>query len=107
MNQSKVLFATLIFSVAILTTGLSAFGQAASGSDQSFALALLDEHEPSGAQAGELAAELRADRPTGAGHQYPPAGDLVGDGRHVEVDGLFAEHGLPGARRGLERRAVR
>ena len=48
----------------------------------------------SGAEAGDLAAELRADRPAGAGHDHGLTVEIRADRVQVDVDGLAAEHVL-------------
>ena len=44
--------------------------------------------------AGDLAAELRADRSSGAGDEHDLACEVVGDRREVDVDRLAPEHVL-------------
>jgi hypothetical protein len=57
-------------------------------------LGVLHEDDLRGAERGDLAAELGADRAARAGHEDRRAGDVGRDRGHVEVDGVAAEHVL-------------
>ena len=54
-------------------------------------LVAVEQDELARAEAGDLAAQLGADRAAGAGDQDALAGDLLGDGGHVELDRAAAE----------------
>ena len=54
-------------------------------------LGVVDQDDPLGAERRDLAAELRADRAAGAGDEHGLAGDVGGDRRDVELDGLAPE----------------
>ena len=54
-------------------------------------LGVVDEDDPARAERGDLAAELRADRAAGPVDEHGRAGDVRGDRRHVELDGLAPE----------------
>ena len=54
-------------------------------------LGVVDEDDPARAERGDLAAELRADGAAGARYEHGRAGDVRGDRRHVELDGLAPE----------------
>ncbi len=55
---------------------------------------MVDQHEASGAEVCDLAAELRADRAAGAGDEHGLSGDVRGHGFEVDLDRLTAEHVL-------------
>ena len=57
-------------------------------------LTLVDEHEPRDAEAGELPAELRADRAARARDEHGLALDVRGDGVQIDLDLLAPEHVL-------------
>ena len=57
-------------------------------------LGVVDEHELRRPDAGDLAAELGADRAAGAGDEHDLAREVVGDRREVDLDRLAAEHVL-------------
>ena len=57
-------------------------------------LAVVDEHEPGRAHAGDLPAQLGADRAARAGHEHHLAGEVPGDRREIDLDGLAAEEVL-------------
>ena len=58
--------------------------------DEALALAL-SEDEARRSERVKLAAELGSDRSAGAGHQYPPAGDVAGYLCRVDVGRVAAE----------------
>jgi len=57
-------------------------------------LAVVDEHEPGRSDAGDLAAELRSDRATCAGHEHDLPGDVAGDRVEIRLHRLPAEQVL-------------
>ena len=57
-------------------------------------LGVVDEDEARGAEVRDLAAELGADRPAGAGDEHGLAGEVRRDGLEVDLDRLAAEHVL-------------
>src|SRR5205807_2310473 len=57
-------------------------------------LGALHEHEPSGADARDLAAELRADRTAGAGDDDGLTCEVRRDRDEIHLDGLATEHVL-------------
>ena len=54
-------------------------------------LGFLDEHKPCRSEARDLTAELRADRPAGAGDEHRLAGEVRGNRRDVDLDRLSSE----------------
>ena len=57
-------------------------------------LGVVEEHEPRGADARDLPAELRADRSARAGDEHDLAGQVARDRGDVDLDRLAAEHVL-------------
>ena len=57
-------------------------------------LGVVDEHELLRADARDLAAELRADRSAGAGHEHDLAGEVGADALEIHPHRLAAEHVL-------------
>jgi hypothetical protein len=55
------------------------------------ALVAVEHHQGRRAEPADLAAQLGADRPARTGDEHSLAGELVGDGPHVEVDRLAAQ----------------
>ena len=54
-------------------------------------LAVVHEHEPRGAHARDLPAELGADRAAGAGDEHDLSGEITRDRLEIRFDGLAAE----------------
>ena len=71
-------------------------------------LVAVEHDQLGGAEAVDLAAQLRADRAAGAGDEHPPAGEVVGDAGDVGVD-LAAPEEVGGGERAdvVERRCGR
>ena len=57
-------------------------------------LGVVDEHQAARAHAGDLAAQLGADRASRAGHHHDLAGQVGADALELLADGLAAEHVL-------------
>ena len=55
---------------------------------------MVDEHQPPGVHARDLAAQLAADRPSGAGHHDHLVGEVGADTLELHADRLAAEHVL-------------
>ena len=57
-------------------------------------LGVIEQHDPVGLDARDLAAQLRADRAAGAGHEHRLARQVGADALELHVHGLAAEHVL-------------
>ena len=66
-------------------------------------LVAVEHHQGAGSERPQLAAQLGADRAAGAGDQDPPAGDVTGDRRGVDLGRVAAEEVGDGDRADVRR----
>ena len=67
-------------------------------------LAVVDEHEPGRAHPCDLPAQLGSDRAAGSGDEHHLAGEVAGDRREIDLDGLASEEVLDADRPDLARK---